>query len=82
MRSEFSYKFFNKKINLCAWKCTHLHILRYKFKFLVLFRIDDKEMILKYFPKAQFSCFEDGGHEVCARYPDKFVEEASQFLEA
>lgn len=42
--------------------------------------IDDKDIILKYFPKAQFSCFDDAGHEVCARYPKKFLQEVLQFL--
>ncbi|CAL1278449.1 unnamed protein product [Larinioides sclopetarius] len=42
--------------------------------------IEDKDLILKYFPKAKFSGYENAGHEVCLRDPKRFVEEISKFL--
>ncbi|KAG8177953.1 hypothetical protein JTE90_011845 [Oedothorax gibbosus] len=42
--------------------------------------IEDKDLILKYFPKARFSGFEDAGHDVCPRNPKRFVEEISKIF--
>ncbi|GFX54524.1 hypothetical protein TNCV_792111 [Trichonephila clavipes] len=42
--------------------------------------IEDKDLILKYFPKAKFCGFENAGHEVCLRDPKRFVAEVKSFL--
>ncbi|KAG8177955.1 hypothetical protein JTE90_011847 [Oedothorax gibbosus] len=42
--------------------------------------IQDKDLILKYFPKATFSGIEDAGHDICPRKPKRFVEEISKIF--
>lgn len=41
---------------------------------------EDKDIILKFFPKAQFHCFEGAGHEVCNSHPEEFIQKVVQFL--
>ncbi|XP_054713675.1 protein ABHD11-like isoform X2 [Uloborus diversus] len=42
--------------------------------------IEDKDLILNYFPKAEFLCFEDAAHEVCSFYPEKFLKAVLKHL--